>query len=77
MILSHMPAGVKAVKTSKGDFLTKLSLLQELELRQCGLQEIGTEVCSLTQLQKIDVSSNAISEVIQLKPASKTLEKGI
>lgn len=61
-----MLTGVKSVSTARRQLFKELIWLQELELQQCGLQEIDTEICGLSQLQKLDVSSNNISEVKDL-----------
>ena len=61
------------MSTSSTDFLEEAPLLQELELRQCGLQQIDPDICSLAQLQRLDVSSNSITEVIACRAGLQAL----
>jgi hypothetical protein len=56
-------AGVKAAGTNSGSFLSRASALQELKLRQCGLQSISEPVLQLTALRYLDVASNAVTQV--------------
>ena len=58
-----MLAGVKAADVCLRDLAKEVPLLQELELQQCGLQELAAYICSLGELRKIDVASNSITEV--------------